>query len=69
MQINKIKIAELEEVFRQFVLDIQDSNVFSYTNSTGTTVSTMATDTTVCFNIGGKTYIRNKKMVVNNDNQ
>ncbi|KRT84649.1 hypothetical protein AMK59_1136, partial [Oryctes borbonicus] len=64
-----VKITELEEVFRQFILDIEESNIFSSINETGKTINTMATDTSVCFNIGRKTYIRNKKMVINHENQ
>lgn len=68
-QINPVKRTELEEIFRQFILDIQESNVFNSTSAAGQAINTMATNTSVCFNIGGKTYIRNKKMVVNSENQ
>ncbi|GJQ71948.1 hypothetical protein Trydic_g3057 [Trypoxylus dichotomus] len=67
--INIVKITELEELFRQFLFDIEESDVFSSVNEAGKTVNTMATDTTVCFHIGRKTYVRNKKMIISNENQ
>ncbi|KRT86820.1 hypothetical protein AMK59_1414 [Oryctes borbonicus] len=60
------KLKELELVIKQFLRDVQESDVQRHLTLSGTVVNTMATNVTVCYNIGKMTYVRNKKMAYSN---
>ncbi|GJQ72045.1 hypothetical protein Trydic_g3146 [Trypoxylus dichotomus] len=65
-KVNMSKLIELEVVIKQFLRDIQESDVQRHLAINGKVVNTMATNMTVCYNIGNMTYVRNKKMAYSN---